>query len=147
MPWHYQITSVCIVCTTIDSGADQRKHQSSTSLVFVRGIHQWLVNSLHKRPVTRKMFPFDDIIMITTYEFTWSWHLKIWMLLWQQSCVLATGLIFIKIDGSGMYWVIFLSAKSHLCFVFNTAVHIQYIQIHTNNIQGWVCCYVNCWDS
>ena len=45
-------------------GADQRKHQSSMSLAFVRGIHRWPVNSPHKGPVTRKMFPFDDIIMI-----------------------------------------------------------------------------------
>ena len=45
-----------------------RKHQSSTSLVFVRGIHQWLVNSPHKRPVMRKMFPFDDVIMFTLDE-------------------------------------------------------------------------------
>ena len=29
----------------------------------VRGIHRWPVNSLHKGPVTRKMFPFDDVIM------------------------------------------------------------------------------------
>ena len=32
------------------------------SLAFVRGIHRWSVNSLHKGPVTRKMFPFDDVI-------------------------------------------------------------------------------------
>ena len=36
-----------------------KKHQSSVSLAFVRGIHQWPVNSLHKGPVTRKMFPFE----------------------------------------------------------------------------------------
>ena len=30
---------------------------------FGRGIHRWLVNSPHKWPVTRKMFPFDDVIM------------------------------------------------------------------------------------
>ena len=45
------------------SGADQRKHQSSESLAFVRGIHQWSVNSPHKGPVTRKISPFDDVIM------------------------------------------------------------------------------------
>ena len=38
-------------------------HQSSASLAFVRGIHRWPVNSPHKLPVTRKMFPFDDVIM------------------------------------------------------------------------------------
>ena len=45
---------------------NQRKHQSSASLAFVRGIHRWPVNSLHKGPVTRKMFPFDDVIMTMT---------------------------------------------------------------------------------
>ena len=40
-----------------------KKHQSFASLAFVRGIHRWPVNSLHKEPVTRKMFPFDDVIM------------------------------------------------------------------------------------
>ena len=46
------------------SGADQRKHQSSASLAFVLGIHRWPVKSPHKGPVTRKMFSFDDVIMI-----------------------------------------------------------------------------------
>ena len=45
------------------SDADQRKHQSSASLAFVRGIHRGPVNSTHKWPVTRKKFPFDDVIM------------------------------------------------------------------------------------
>ena len=58
-----QITSLAIVCSTVYSGADHRKHQSSASLAFVRGIHRWPVNSPHKGPVTRKMFPFDDVIM------------------------------------------------------------------------------------
>ena len=39
------------------------KHQSSASLAFMRGIHRLPVNSLQKRLVTRKMFPFDDVIM------------------------------------------------------------------------------------
>ena len=59
-----QITSITIVCSTIYSGADQRKHQSSASLTFVRGIHRWPVNSPHKWLVTRKMFPFDDVTML-----------------------------------------------------------------------------------
>ena len=58
-----QITSLTIVYSTVYSGADHRKHQSSLSLAFVRGIHQWLVNSPHKGPVTLKMCPFDDVIM------------------------------------------------------------------------------------
>ena len=58
-----QITRLDIVYSTVYSGVDQRKYQSSASLVFVRGIHRWPVDSPHKRPVTRKMFPFDDVIM------------------------------------------------------------------------------------
>ena len=57
-----QITSLMIVCLTIYSSADQRKHQSSTSLAFVWGIHRWPVNSPHKGPVMRKMFPFDEVL-------------------------------------------------------------------------------------
>ena len=60
-----QITSLTIVYTTVYSDADQSKHQSSASLAFVWGIHRGLVNSPHKGPVTRKMFPFDDVIMRT----------------------------------------------------------------------------------
>ena len=58
-----QITSLTIVYSTVYSDADQRKHQSSASLAFVRGIHRGPVNSPHKWPVTRKMSPFDDVIM------------------------------------------------------------------------------------
>ena len=59
-----QITSLTIVYSTVYSDADQSKHQSPASLAFVRGIHRWPVNSPHKGPVTRKMFPFDDVIMM-----------------------------------------------------------------------------------
>ena len=58
-----QITSLTIVYTTVYSDADQSKHQSSASLAFVWGIHRRPVNSPHKGPITRKMFPFDDVIM------------------------------------------------------------------------------------
>ena len=46
-----EITGVSIVCSTVCSGAHQRKH-----LAFVRGIHRWLVDSPHKGSVTRKCF-------------------------------------------------------------------------------------------
>ena len=58
-----QITSLTIVYSTVYSDADQRNYQSSASLAFVWGIHRGPVNSPHKWPVTRKMFPFDDVIM------------------------------------------------------------------------------------
>ena len=50
-----QITSLTIVYSIVYSDADQRKHENSAALAFVRRIHKW--------PVTRKMFPFDDVIM------------------------------------------------------------------------------------
>ena len=66
-----QNTSLTNVYSSVYSGADQRKHHSSTSRAFVRGIHRRPVNSPHKGPVTRKMFPFDDVIMWWgTYAYT-----------------------------------------------------------------------------
>ena len=58
-----QITNFMIVYLTLYSGAGKRKHQSVASLAFVRGVHRWPVNSPYKGPVTRKLFPFDDVIM------------------------------------------------------------------------------------
>ena len=63
-PMASQITGVSVVYSIVCSWVDQRKHQSSASLAFVKGIHQWPLNSPHKGPVTRKMFPFDDVIMV-----------------------------------------------------------------------------------
>ena len=64
-----QITSLTIVYSTVYLGADQRKHQSTVSLAFVQGIHRGPVNSPHKWPVTRKMFPFDDVIMLASQSY------------------------------------------------------------------------------
>ena len=62
-----QITSLMIFYSTVDSGADQRKHQGSGD--------RWPVNSPHKGPVTRKMFPFDDVIMKNgaCFRLGWDW--------------------------------------------------------------------------
>ena len=70
-PMAYQITSIWPLCSTVCPGAHQRKHQTSASLSFV-GIHRRSVDSPHKGPVTRKMFPFDDVIMscVSSYGFT-----------------------------------------------------------------------------
>ena len=62
------LTSLTIVYSTVYSDADQRKHESSASLAFVWGIHRGPVNSPHKWLVTRKMFPFDDVIMVVNYS-------------------------------------------------------------------------------
>ena len=55
-----QITSLTIVFSTVYSGADQRKHQSS-------GVGNSPVTGAfpHKWSVTQKMFPFDDVIIYT----------------------------------------------------------------------------------
>ena len=58
-----QITGIAIVCSILCSGADKRKRQSSASLAFMNGIHRWPVDSPHKGPVTREMFPFYDVNM------------------------------------------------------------------------------------
>ena len=55
----FQITSLTIVYSTVNSDADQRKHQSSASLAIV---------SPHNWPVTRKKFPFHDVIMKIKYS-------------------------------------------------------------------------------
>ena len=87
-----QITSLTIVYSTVYSGADQSKHQSSAPLAFVWGIHRGPVNSTHKWPVTPKMFPFDDVIMINfriimdinSHDIDligteWFWHRTLWV--------------------------------------------------------------------
>ena len=61
-----QITSLTIVCWIVYSDSDQRKHQNTASLAIMWGIHRWPVNFPHKGPATRKMFPFDDVIMYFT---------------------------------------------------------------------------------
>ena len=84
-----QITSLNIVYSAVYSGTDHRKHQSSASLAFVRGIHRGPVNSPQKWPVTRKMVPLGDVIMywgsVTIWfeksldrKLTWKW--LIWYL-------------------------------------------------------------------
>ena len=95
-----QITSLTIVYSTVYSDADPRKHQSSASLAFVWGIHRGPVNSPHKWPVTRKMFPFDDVIMnwfICALSIVLEWILQTtawpWDLSRRRSRVLGHGAI------------------------------------------------------
>ena len=101
-----QITSLTIVNSTVYSGTDQRKHQSSAPLDFGKGINRWAVNSLHKGPVTLKNvsiwwrhhvyvsfpvlfetaaavegttdreYPFGRTMIITMTSYWARWHLK-----------------------------------------------------------------------
>ena len=61
----HEITRISTVGSAVCWGAHHRKYQSSPLLAFVRGIHQGSVDFPHKGPVTRKMFPFDDVIMVS----------------------------------------------------------------------------------
>ena len=74
-----QITSLAIVYSAVYSGADQRKHQSSASLAFVRGFHRWPVNFPLKGPVTRKCFHLmtSSWCMIKLLGINWFIHLNL----------------------------------------------------------------------
>ena len=78
--WHHNgcdgVSNHCLL--SIHSGTDQRKHQGSASLAFVRGIHRSPVNSPYKWPVMRKMFPFDDVIMIPPSLTNFLWKKCVW---------------------------------------------------------------------
>ena len=97
-----QITSLTIVYSTIYSGADQRKHQSSAPLAFVRGIHRSPVNSSHKWPITRKMFPFGDVTL----------------------GIAGLGISHLPLDGynKGLSWIPLLSGKGDTKINHNNAV-------------------------
>ena len=67
-----QITGVSIVYWTAD---ESNKHQSSASLALIDRLP---VDAPHKGPVTRKMFPFDDVIMsIWKGRVNWWWLIKL----------------------------------------------------------------------
>ena len=61
----------CLDCLLDCSGTDQRKHHCPKLLAFVRGIHQWPVNSPHKGPVTQKRFLFD----VGSMASSWNWQI------------------------------------------------------------------------
>ena len=58
-----QITSSTIVYPTVYSRRKSKKTSKLHAAGLCEGIHRWPVNSAHKGPVKRKMFPFDDVIM------------------------------------------------------------------------------------
>ena len=62
MRWRFKSPASRLITQLFIQRGHQRKHQSSASLAFARGIHRWPVDSPHKVPVTRKMFPLDEVI-------------------------------------------------------------------------------------
>ena len=91
-----QITSLTIVYSIVYSDADQRKHQSSASLAFVRGFHRGPVNSPHKWPV-----PFDDVIMLFGVQFRQCFGTE-------QSRTIA------KINDDPLHWPVYVSPRINM---------------------------------
>ena len=133
-----RITSRTIVYSTVYSGTDQRKHQRSASLAFVRAIHRGPVNNPHKWPVTRKMFPFDDVIMISCRK------------LWMQFLIHVIILVNLcKIKGTlGLQGYILISddpkSSRHNCIIWPWLFHLITFVFNTMGIdslsthhQGW----------
>ena len=116
-----QIPSLTIVYSAVYSGADQRKHQSSASLAFVRGIHRSPVNSPHKWPVTRKMFPFDDVIMVLERPVT---HIMN-----KDSRALSNGQISFGMNAFNIRSIFFFIIKFLLSASYIETLQIRYAEI------------------
>ena len=111
-----QITSLESVYSAAKLGADQRKHQNSASLAFVRGIHRGPVDSPHNWPFTREMFPFDYVIM--------------------QLCV-------VKINiGQGWVFLCELDCYNHIASRGISRLSVN-INIYPNNTQYWHVIVIN----
>ena len=140
-----QITSLTIVYSTVYSDADQRQHQSSASLAFVRVIHRGPVNSPHKWPVTRKMFPFDDVIMYypvykdtdatSTINTALSTLLLIVLFVWNRmNYIIVTH--FNNLDYIYIYYIyIYISPARGDQYFF-------YLDVNCNVLQGWYIFYI-----
>ena len=113
-----QITSLAIVYSSIYWDADLRKNPSSASLAFVRGIHRGPVNSPHKGAGTRKMFPFDDVIMTQTYG-------KVNQALYPWLHSYTIGWLF-SLQGYAMLWLLCPHPQSTThntnCYIWDTPV-------------------------
>ena len=102
-----QITSVPFVYSTAYSDADQRKHQSSASLAFVRRIHRWPVNSPHKGPAmpqshqTTGLIRFLSPVRFLARKAEWSARRKFTSVLFPWSHQ-ATGPV--RLDTSAYLW-------------------------------------------
>ena len=81
-----QITSVSSVWSTVGSGADQRKHQSSASLALCGKF-----TGDRTKASTAENVSFDDVIMVVDHRLEQLW-LKSWELLLSFSCYLRYGI-------------------------------------------------------
>ena len=119
-----QITGVSGVYSTVCSGANKKKHQSSASLVFVTGIQRWPLDSHHKGQVTWKMFPFDNVIMCFRRD-----HQLIW-------CVRKLLFIILLSNPINLFTYLAYNLADQL---FWSIIHVQTLQKYTyrNVTDGW----------
>ena len=121
-----RITSLTIIYFTIYSGADQRKHQNSALLAFLRGIHRWPMNSPHKCPETRNMFPFDDVTMEVAMKVTFINFLKL-----GEQCM------YIRCHLLATWWHCCYSSSTKLQFQPPVKIVIQRTNMHLSRIQTY----------
>ena len=121
-----QITSLAIVYLTVYSGADQRKYQSSASLTFVWGIHQWPNNFPHKGPVTRKMLTSDDVIVVY-------WHQTQFMVYLLISNVVRVKYFFEVFDLSTSFFIFSLTCSYLVCIKY-TKIFLHHVQENYNTL-------------
>ena len=112
-----QIFGVSIVYLTIGSGADKKTPKLHvTGLCW--GIHRWTVNSSHKGPVTRKMFPFDGVILehqcrVAFKLRQWKVHFK-YCIHQNKHCSCQNDLIHVRYSGFAMQKLYFLTWQIHI---------------------------------
>ena len=111
-----QITGVSIICSTVFSDVDRRKHQSFAWQAFAREIHRWPVDSPHKGPVTRKMFPFDDVFTVRIWFISSKWALR---------CIVWNDLLEVEFSFAGVYTAYKKFVSSLLPF---RLLHWEYVQ-------------------
>ena len=130
-----QIISLKIVYSTVYSGADQRKHQSFASLVFVREFtgDRWIRRT--KGLVTRKMFPFDDVIMnvVNSANFiSWLGDVDWEYVILRHSLSLRFSLSSHKMHTYQyiQHWVILLPQPFNIVAIRIHSTDIQWIYVH-----------------
>ena len=140
-----QFMTLMIVYSTFYSGTDERKHQSSTSLAFVQGIHRWLVNSPYKGPITWKMLPFDDVIM---FEGTRDCHR--WCCPYRRFSLCLSGMkqsecffkpqwqLWIKASHQQNWWI-FVRGSNWQHLLFNLMIHHAIGCALNLNYKNWDC--------
>ena len=115
------ITSLTIVCSTVYS--DQKEHQSSTSMAFVRGIHRWPVNSSHKKASNAENVSIWWRHHVLTPRRIFQCDITVVIVYITQHPILAVALL--DKFGSRIYsYTDFL----YFCFVYTEYIKIDYMQ-------------------